>query len=128
MRLSAKAITTFNGINSFVLGTQWQIRAGEPNTLYFQLVDLDQANLRYIPNAGATMVVTFPSIDDSAVINVNASQVDAADGSLWSVNLTALQAPFSGNVVFALTEGSVTRRFSVLNAISVEYPTNNGSC
>lgn len=135
MRLSAKPITTFNGLNSFVLGNQWQIRASEANTLYFQLVDLDQKNLRYIPLVVAgsppilpIMTVTFPSIDDSAILNIVATQVNSADGSLWQVDLTDMQVPGSGNVVFALNENGVIRRFSVINMLTVEFPGNDGDC
>ena len=132
MRISAKAISTFNHVNSFVLDSQWQIRAGEANTLYFQLVDLDQSHkcpFRYIAALrGTTLTVTFPSIDNSAIITVNATMADPADTSLWYIELTDAQVPSSGNVNFALTEGSVTRRFSVLNFMSVEFPGNNGSC
>lgn len=134
MRLSARAITTYNGINSFGFGNQWQIRAGEPNTLYYQLVDLDQidlstkAPLRYIPASGATMQVKFPSIDDSMTLLITAAAVSASDGSLWSVPLTALQTPASGNVIFSITEGSVTRSFSGLNILNVELVGQDGSC
>lgn len=152
MRLTARPLTNFNTINSFAYGNQWGIRSGEPNALYFQLFDLDQGpvnviaqpiigstsnlsgnvGLRYIAGVGsanqpAGVAVTFPSIDSSKVITVNAVQADPNDGSIWMVLLSSSQSPFSGNVQFAVTEGSVTRRFSVLNMISVENPTNDGS-
>jgi hypothetical protein len=133
MKLSAKAIITFNGINSFVHGNQWSIRANEPNTLYFQIVDIDQANLRYILGVGggnqpASINVTFPSLDDTNVITKAAQLVDAADGSIWKIDLASNEVPSSGNVIFALTEGSKTKRFNVLNFISVEYPESQGDC
>lgn len=126
MRISTKAITTYNSVNSFNYGNQWAIRAGEPNTLYFQLIDIDQVGLRYIPSLGAVISVTFPSIDDSKIITVTATAADAADRSLLKIDLTELQSPYSGNVSFSITEGSITRKFQVLNLISVEYP-NSGS-
>lgn len=129
MRLSTKIVINYASINSFDYGNQWTIRANEPNTLYFQLVDLDRASLRYIP-IGSTpgVVVKFPSIDDSAELAITATAVSAADGSLWKLDLTSLQVPSSGNVVFEFTEGGVTRRFSLLSGIAVEYPGNDGSC
>lgn len=132
MRLSAKIIQDFASINGFTFGDEWQIRAGEPNTLYFQVVDLDKDSLRYLTglngNTPVAINVTFPSIDDSAVITVAAVQVDSADSSVWKVSLTSAQTPFSGNVVFSVTEGANTRKFSILNGISVEYPGQDGSC
>lgn len=153
MRLSAKSITNYANINNFSYTNQWIIRSGEPNTLYFQLVDLDQgpfysingpifgnsppisgdAGLRYIPGVGvsnqpAAVMVTFPSIDDSKVITVQATLADALDGSIWKVSLGASQVPAGGNVLFAVSEGSATRRFSATNLLNVEDPTNNGSC
>lgn len=127
MRISAKALIPFNNVNSYSTANQWQIRSGEPNTLYFQLVDLDQDSLRYIAGVGsaAGVQVIFPSIDDNAVITATAT-VNANDPSIWSVSLSSVQSPFSGNVQFVVTEGSVTRRFNVVNMISVENPQNVG--
>lgn len=130
MRLSAKAIVSFQGINSFTYGNQWTIRAGEPNSLYFQIVDLDQNGLRYMAGANSTPVsvsVKFPSIDDAQVVNAAAVQ-ETDDKSIWRVDLTDDEVPHSGNVVFSITENGVTRSFSVLNLMSVEYPGNDGSC
>ena len=128
MRLSAKALINYGSVNQFDYANQWIIRANEPNTLYFQLVDLDQDELRYMAgiSLAAGVVVTFPSVDDAQVIAANAVQ-ETNDKSIWKVVLSSIQKPNSGSVVFALTEGTVTRKFSVLNLISVEY-LNEGSC
>lgn len=131
MRLSANLIKNFANPNMFDTGNQWHVRAGDPNTLYFQLVDLDQDRLRYLTGLAATPVsvqVTFPSIDDSKTIQAIATQVSAADGSLWQVNILSTMIPSTGNVIFAVTEGTATRTFRVMNALSVEYPGADGSC
>jgi hypothetical protein len=129
MKLSAKVVKNYANLNSFDFGNQWEIRAEEPNTLYFQLVDLDRNSLRYIP-IGTTIEVNvlFPSIDDAADMTIAATLVDAADGSLWKIDLDADEIPASGNVVVELTIDGVTRRFGLLNGITVEYPGNDGSC
>lgn len=137
MRLSARPIVNFNSINSMDFGNQWIIRAGDPNRLYFQLVDLDKTDgsacktpMRYVPQPvtpPATMQVTFPSIDDDVQIVATATQV-SADGSIWYVDLAADQIPGSGSVQFALTMDGAIRRFGVLNMMSVEYPDADGSC
>lgn len=137
MRLSAKPIVDYTNINNFDFGNQWTIRAGDPNTLYFQLVDLDKvdntpckAPLRYMPQPvapPAVVTVTFPSIDDATQITATATQV-SGDPSIWSVTLAPNQIPGSGNVQFALTVDGTIRRFGVQGMISVEYPDNDGSC
>jgi len=130
MRLSAKAILNFSNANSFSFGNQWIVRAGDPNVLYFQLIDLDQAGMRYIPGLVSTPIsvsVTFPSLDDAQVINSPAYQ-DPNDKSIWYVNLGQNQKPNSGNVTFTVAEGSSVRKFGVLNLISVEQPNFDGSC
>ena len=132
MRLSAKPIISWCNVNMFSYGNQWTVRAGDPLTLYFQLVDLDQGpyavignlnlyqnsgvltgttGLRYVAgvgaNAPASLVVTFPSTDSSRVITANATQ-DPNDGSIWSITIPApavgAPVPNSGNVIFALSE------------------------
>ena len=133
MRLSANLIVSYANVNQFSYENQWQIRAGEPNTLYFQLVDLDQNKLRYLPGIGGSnqpygVSVKFPSIDDAQVINATAVQADVADNSVWKVSLSASQTPKSGNVIFTVTEGSASRSFKMLNGLLVEFPGNDGSC
>lgn len=154
MRLSAKPIINFANINDYTLGNQWNIRAGEPNTLYFQILDIDKAingnnqgfgifsgitpvgttaGLRYLLGIGSSnqpygIMVTFPSIDDAAVIQATAVQADANDSSIWKVSLSSSQIPNSGSVQFALQEGTTIRRFSVMSMLDVEYPQNEGSC
>jgi hypothetical protein len=156
MRLSARPLLNYANVNSFSYGNQWIIRAGDPNTLYFQVVDLDQGpasvvggpnpifgfqsaqplsgniGLRYMVGVGSQntpsgVTATFPSIDDTQVIMAQAIQ-DPNDKSIWSVTLGPNQKPNSGNVIFAVAEGNLIRRFSVLNMISVEYPQNDGAC
>jgi hypothetical protein len=131
MRLSAKLVNNYANLNMFGYTNQWFVRAGDPNILYFQLVDLDQDGLRYLTGRAATPVVvrvTFPSIDDSKTIQALATQVNAADGSLWQVNILPTMIPGSGNVIFSVTEGNAARSFKVMNALSVEYPGADGSC
>lgn len=138
MRLSAIPIINWNNINNFCTANQWTIRNGEQNTLYFQLVDLDQSPCckngcpsRYVagvgvPNQPASIIVTFPSIDCTQAIQITATQ-DTSDGSIWSVNLSSSQNPFGGSVQFSLTQGTTVRSFSVLNMLGVEYPNCEGS-
>lgn len=133
MRLSAKLIKNYANVNSFSYMDQWIIRAGEPSDLYFQLIDLDQNGIRYLAGIGSgnqpvVVQVTFPSIDDAAVLLITATQPDANDSSIWKVSILATQTPNSGNVIFSIAEGAVTRSFGTLNLLSVEFPGSDGSC
>lgn len=154
MRLSARPIVNWANVNSFSYANQWIVRAGDPNTLYFQIVDLDQGpasviggpnpfgfqssptlsgnvGLRYMVGVGSgnqpvQLQITFPSIDDTQAITVAAVQ-ETDDKSIFKVVLGPNQKPNSGNVQFAIQEGNTIRRFSVLNLVGVEYQ-NDGSC
>ena len=131
MRLSVKPIVSWCNVNTYTFGNQWTIRAGDPNTLYFQVIDLDQSGSRYMVGVGApnqpySINVTFPSIDNTKVLTIAAVQ-DPNDSSIWKVSIPANQQPAGGNVQFQIIEGSSTRSFSVTNLIGVEY-LNSGSC
>lgn len=76
----------------------------------------------------AANTLNFPNIDQEEVLAVNAVQADPNDSSIWKVSIPSGQIPNSGNVLFAITEGGKTRRFSAGNLISVEMPGNDGGC
>lgn len=124
MRLSAIPLINFQNINSYQSASQWIVRASDPNTLYFQLVDLDQNSLRYIAGVGlsnqpASVSVIFPSIDSSKVLTLTAVQ-NVNDGSVWSVSIPSTSSPQTGNVKFQVVEGANARSFFVTQMIVVE--------
>jgi hypothetical protein len=155
MRLTSIPIINFCSINDFQTAPQWTIRATDPNTLYYQLFDLDNMNTtpfsplnsgffnaaiqtapqRFIAGVGSSnqpfsMTVTFPSLDPTRVLTFNATP-NPYDGSVWSITLPGYAnvglAPASGNVMFSLTQGTQTWTWTVINMIAVEM-TNPGSC
>jgi hypothetical protein len=156
MRLTSVPIINFSNINDFQENSQWTIRATDPNTLYYQLFDLDNVNnlspfaalntgffnaaiqsspQRYIAGVGTSnqpfsMTATFPSLDPSHTLTFMATP-NPYDGSVWSFNIpgyaSAAVAPASGNVMFSLTQGTVTVTWTVVNMIAVEM-INQGSC
>jgi len=156
MRLTSVPIINFSNINDFQEGSQWTIRATDPQTLYYQLFDLDNVNnlspfaalnsgffnaaiqsspQRYIAGVGtsnqpAVMTVTFPSLNVGRTFTFNATP-DPNDASVWSITLPGYTnttiAPSSGNVMFSLTQGLQTVTWTVVNMIAVEM-TNCGSC
>jgi hypothetical protein len=154
-RLSAQAIINYQNINSFVFANQWNVSAGDTNTLYFEVINLDQniggiltnqplfrggyplnsptgsASLRYLLGIGTSnqpysITVTFPSIDSTKVINLNAFQADPNDSSVWGITIPSVYTPGSGTVIFKITQGLNIATFSVPNMISVDYPQNGG--
>lgn len=155
MRLTSHAIINFSNINDFQSSSQWTIRASDPNTLYFQLFDLDNVSQppyvamnsgffnaaiqtspqRYIAGVGVSnepvsMTVTFPSLNRGGTLVFTCTQ-DPNDGSVFSFDLpgytNAGMAPASGNVLFSLTQGAKTVTWVVQDMISVQM-TNSGSC
>lgn len=155
MRITSQSIINFANINDFQLASQWTIRATDPNTLYFQLFDLDNTNTspfsplnsgffnaaiqtmpqRYIAGVGSnnlpmSMRVTFPSLDPRNVLTFNAIP-DPNDASVWHIVIpgytNTAMAPASGNVMFSLTQGLQTISWTVVNMLAVEM-TNQGCC
>jgi len=138
----------------YTFGNQWTVNQGDPNTLYFQVLDSNQAiqgnnqgygifsgitplgttaGLRYLLGIGTQnqpygITVTFPSLDNDQVITATAVQADANDSSIWKVTTSANQILAGGAVQFAVQEGNTIRRFSVLNMLAVLDPTDDGSC
>ena len=155
MRLTSQPIINFCDINDFQTGSQWTIRATDPQTLYFQLFDLDNMSQppyvalnsgffnaaiqtspqRYIAGVGVdnqpfSMTVTFPSLDPTKTFTFAATP-DPNDASVWSIDLpgysSSAVAPASGNVMFSLTQGTKTVTWTVVNMVAVEM-TNQGCC
>jgi hypothetical protein len=158
LRLTSVPIINFCSINDFQTASQWTIRATDPQTLYFQVFDLDNQNTaspasffplnggffnaaiqtapqRFIAGVGSSnqpvvMTVTFPSLNARNTLTFTATQ-NPYDGSVFSITLpgytNAAYAPASGNVIFSLTQGTMTVTWTVINMIAVEM-TNMGCC
>lgn len=133
-RLSAKPIKNFQNINSFDYSQQWAVSAGDQNTLYFQLVDLDSCPsdcpLRYIAGIGTgntpvQVRVTFPSIDCNSQFTLVATQ-NTDDGSIFSITIPYTSTPQTGNVRFVVYQGNNINNFEVLQMMVVQY-SNSGS-
>lgn len=87
--LTTKLINSEATLNSFFEISNVQYVAGENLTVSFRLHDR-QRDIRYIPNAAATVNVSY--VDTSnATISVAASQIDADDRSMWTVSFTQAQ-------------------------------------
>ena len=162
MLLTSIPIANYQNINSFSLldgsnttinlsffggqpgggGTnQWVIREGEANTLYFQIADIQQNLLRFIPQGSpVSMTVTFTgNYSYNQAVSYNyytpapivkvATQVDPSDGSIWSISILPTDEIYSGNVYFSLTNGTQVNSWIVNQMISVQDTgTDSGGC
>ena len=131
MRLSAKSLKNVENLNTFQYTNQWIVRqdglSGEEQSLYFQLVDLDKDGVRYIPNPGTVVIVTFPELDETMQAVKTATNPFADDRSVFKIDLTVLDIISSGNVKFQVTESTKVKKFSVMNMVTVEL-LNAGGC
>lgn len=131
MRLSAKSLKNVENLNTFAYTNQWTVRqdgmSGEEQSIYFQLVDLDKDGIRYMPQASATVKVTFPELDETTAVVKTASNPFADDRSIFKIDLTVSDVIASGNVIFEITEGGKVKKFSVTNMVTVEL-LNAGGC
>jgi hypothetical protein len=128
VKLNIKTIKNFSSINNFDYSSEWSIRQEDEITLYFQLVDADQDNLRYLPTDSSYSVsVIFPTPSSASPITKVATQVSSLDRSIWSVQINSTDKINSGNFNVTFVEGSNTKKFSVLQGIVVEA-LNEGGC
>lgn len=101
MRLGIKLLNVGATLNQFQYANIIKIARGETLNLTFQLVDLDQNGLRYVPAAGATVQVQLPRSADQIKVDMQhrsvidstidrpAAQAFSQDGSIWTLPLIA---------------------------------------
>lgn len=114
MKLQVLPLIDVQGVNDFVYASQIEMTQGDATDVYFQLVDGEKnlsqhgynpPGLRYLPQAGATLQVTFINIDDASKVVRFATQPYAQDQSIWKISLLSTD-PIAGtvNLKFVLTE------------------------
>jgi hypothetical protein len=122
MLLSCRFLNDVGSVNSFEYVSQVEIYAGDTQTLYFQLIDasLDRpeqgfqpSGRRYMPAAGASLVVTLMNVDDAKKVVRTATQPYPQDPSIWSIPILATD-PLLGsiNLKMVLTEGPKSLGFT----------------
>jgi len=95
MRLGFQIISNVQNVNSFQTPESYTLYTGNPDTLYIQLVNLDQPNdcggyMRWIPLIADTLTVQFSSINCNKNLSKTGVQPFAADDrSIWSVPILA---------------------------------------
>jgi hypothetical protein len=109
VRLSANLIVNFANINQFAFTNQWQIRAAEPNTLYFQIVDLDQNN----PNGYGGGLDSYYGLYGTGAMGPG---INTSTGLRYLVGIGSQNQPYSITVKFPSVDDSIT---ILANAIQV---------
>jgi hypothetical protein len=104
------------GVNLWSYASDVTAYEGEALSMYVQLVDRAAATddggpgggRRYAPAAGATLSVTFESLDAAKVVTRFATQPYVGDASIWLANVLAGDG-IRGSVLlrFVLNEGGV---------------------
>ncbi len=134
MRLGIKLLNTSATLNQFRSVDQIRISQGETVDLFFQLVDLDQGGLRYIPAPGAAVQVQIPRSPEVIAITTNNTRqvVDptvnraagnpfSEDRSIWMISLIDLDTAqmVSNSLRITLSEGTSTKIAFVNQAIKM---------
>jgi hypothetical protein len=100
MRLGFEILKNVQNVNSFDEPESYTLYTGNPDTLYFRLVNLDQKEeckyLRWIPLVGDTASVQFKGINCNDNLSKIAAQPFAVDDrSIWMVPI------LSGDIISA---------------------------
>jgi hypothetical protein len=131
MQLSFVALQNVIDVNHYTAVTEIVFQAGNPGTFYFQLVDLDQTEqncgdpLRYMPPAGASVVVNFNNPDLALSFSRAASQ-PFGDTSIWAVALMPGDQIAFGGVSAVLTIGSSVYTLYPYSEITFQSTSDQG--
>jgi uncharacterized cupin superfamily protein len=133
MRLGLRLLNVGAAVNNHKQVEQITIARGETLDVCVQLVDEDQDGLRYVPAAGATVLLQIPRSDQVIAAPLNTRQnvnnglsrqaIAAWDGdrSCWRVSLFSSDTEnmVSGSIRVTVTEGSSKKIANHTQAIRV---------
>lgn len=125
MKLALVALKNYNNINSFQEVSEISLQQGNPSTLYFRLVDLDQSkdgnHFRFVPASGATMTVTLNNIDLNKIVTKVASMAASADDrSVWSIPILESDSFSKNSLEATLINNGVTYKIYFVSEVSQE--------
>lgn len=130
MLLSARPLRDVADVNHFRVADEWQMSEGDASPLFLQLIDksTDLAEegfkppfRRYAPQVGATLQITFESLNVCKNIVRYATQPFVQDLSIWKITLLPTD-PIRGTVTMRmkLTEGSTVTYGTLQPAIAAD--------
>lgn len=142
MRLGLRWLRDVSSVNSWNYASQPEFYQGDTETLYLQLVDEDAVGSqvgglnpafglgpaapvqsvprRYMPAAGASLIMTLDSIDSAKRIDRVLSQPFPGDTSIWRLDISAAD-PVNGTVdlILVLNESGTMHRARVNGGLRV---------
>ena len=105
MRLGIQLLNNSASLNNVSPIVEQTIRQGETSTVVFQLVDLDQNKLRYVPGSGATAFIEIPRFpqatatilnqrvyNDYSVRKYASMLLPSDDRSIWTFSLSTTES------------------------------------
>lgn len=130
MTLGARLLRSVVSVNSFDYSTEISAARGDAFIVYLQFTDKDQHRRelgftpegnRYMPAAGATVLVDVSNIDDAKKFTRSATQPFAQDPSIWALSFLSSD-PLAGTVSLKLrlTESGVTRTVFLQAALRID--------
>lgn len=122
MLLGLRILENVQSVNSFAEVPVARHTRGDLATVYFQLVDLNQGGVRYVPLAGAIVKCTIENIDSNKQIKRFASQpFQSDDRSIWAVQFMQTdKIQGTANLRIQLIEGTIVHNGVARNVIRIE--------
>jgi hypothetical protein len=115
MRLGFEILSNVQNVNSFDEPASYTLYLGNPDTLYFRLVNLDEVDtttgkyLRWVPLVADSITVQFKSIDSNKNLSKVATQpFQADDRSIWSVPILPSDAISAMGMTLTMISGGQT--------------------
>jgi hypothetical protein len=142
MRLGIQLLNTDAQLNLYKTEKQVVIYQGDVLNINFQLIDLDQGGIRYVPTTAATVFVEIPKFPDTMMTLSNQRQIvdysirrNAAmlfpndDRSIWYMPLVQADTAFmnSSNMRVTLTDGMLNKVTILPMAIKVFCSESNAT-
>lgn len=106
MNLAVRLLNNVCNVNDFEQVSSITLTRGNPDKIYFRVVQPSNGDLRYIPTTPTTGLVKFLHNDNSKKISRAASQPFAGDTSIWSVDVLSTDEIQFDSMTFQLTEGT----------------------
>jgi hypothetical protein len=129
MRLGLKMLNSSSTLNSLSYLNQIQINPGDTAVVMFQLVDMDQNSLRYIPSSPFSITAKISSSNDDNILNKIPTQPFSQDSSIFqfALNTTETKQLGSVNLNITLSEGASVKS-ALANSVIVASPKNPYQC
>ncbi len=131
MLLTARPLINVADVNIWEYADEVRFTQGDQTYIYFQLIDAEKdksAKLpgkRYVPSAGAVLTMVIHSIDIAKTYTKVATQPFVGDSSIWRIQVLSTDTIVgTASIKLSLTEGAITTRGVIRNALSIAATSN----